>query len=203
MILDQWGRVLQCFYFCGKIHLIVCHSVRFVACWSSTFTVITTKLGKYLFLYVEGLLSFYQYKMLSLELFGLFFNIVTQIWPHDWQCRADCYWHPARERCSRVAGEMSPFRHVWQVPALTFCIFCTSSRSCFSPFLFSFLCFSSWFSFFSIATLAVAQNMRELYRLVLVDTPLAPYFSECLTSEVKSRRIYSCSLCLQFCAIVF
>nr|CAD27914.1 putative vacuolar ATPase subunit d [Mesembryanthemum crystallinum] len=34
-----------------------------------------------------------------------------------------------------------------------------------------------------IATLAVAQNMRELYRLVLVDTPLAPYFSECITSE--------------------
>ena len=31
--------------------------------------------------------------------------------------------------------------------------------------------------FDSIATLAVAQNMRELYRLVLVDTPLAPYFS--------------------------
>jgi len=46
-------------------------------------------------------------------------------------------------------------------------------------------------SFFSsIATLAVAQNMRELYRLVLVDTPLAPYFSECLTSEVQSSRIY-------------
>jgi hypothetical protein len=38
----------------------------------------------------------------------------------------------------------------------------------------------------SIASLAVAQNMRELYRLVLVDTPLAPYFSECITSEVKS-----------------
>eukprot|EP00899_Mesostigma_viride_P005277 jgi/Mesvir1/14750/Mv05393-RA.1 len=37
--------------------------------------------------------------------------------------------------------------------------------------------------FESIATLAVAQNMRELYRLVLVDTPLAPYFSECITSE--------------------
>lgn len=36
----------------------------------------------------------------------------------------------------------------------------------------------------SIASLAVAQNMRELYRLVLVDTPLAPYFSECITSEV-------------------
>ena len=32
--------------------------------------------------------------------------------------------------------------------------------------------------FDSIATLAVAQNMRELYRLVLVDTPLAGYFSE-------------------------
>lgn len=28
--------------------------------------------------------------------------------------------------------------------------------------------------------------MRELYRLVLVDTPLAPYFSECITSEVSS-----------------
>ena len=37
--------------------------------------------------------------------------------------------------------------------------------------------------FDSIATLAVAQNMRELYRLVLVDTPLAPYFAETLTSE--------------------
>ena len=39
----------------------------------------------------------------------------------------------------------------------------------------------------SIATLAVAQNMRELYRLVLVDTPLAPYFSECITSEVNAH----------------
>ncbi|GJN18537.1 hypothetical protein PR202_gb05709 [Eleusine coracana subsp. coracana] len=37
--------------------------------------------------------------------------------------------------------------------------------------------------FDSIASLAVAQSMRELYRLVLVDTPLAPYFSECITSE--------------------
>lgn len=37
--------------------------------------------------------------------------------------------------------------------------------------------------FDSIATLAVAANMRELYRLVLVDTPLAPYFSENLTHE--------------------
>eukprot|EP00897_Mesotaenium_endlicherianum_P007216 jgi/Mesen1/6522/ME000332S05524 len=37
--------------------------------------------------------------------------------------------------------------------------------------------------FDSIATLAVAQNMRELYRLVLVDTPLAPYFSASITSE--------------------
>jgi hypothetical protein len=34
-----------------------------------------------------------------------------------------------------------------------------------------------------IASLAVAQNMRDLYRLVLVDTPLAPYFSDNLTSE--------------------
>ena len=37
--------------------------------------------------------------------------------------------------------------------------------------------------FDSIATLAVAANMRELYRLVLVDTPLAPYFAETLSSE--------------------
>ena len=41
----------------------------------------------------------------------------------------------------------------------------------------------------SIATLAVAQNMRELYRLVLVDTPLAPYFSECITSEVLTYSV--------------
>ncbi|CAG9464480.1 unnamed protein product [Pedinophyceae sp. YPF-701] len=37
--------------------------------------------------------------------------------------------------------------------------------------------------FDSIATVAAAQSMKELYRLVLVDTPLAPYFSECLTSD--------------------
>lgn len=36
--------------------------------------------------------------------------------------------------------------------------------------------------FDAISTLAVASNMRELYRLVLVDTPLAPYFAESLTS---------------------
>jgi hypothetical protein len=37
--------------------------------------------------------------------------------------------------------------------------------------------------FDAIASLAVAQNMRDLFRLVLVDTPLAPYFSDNLTSE--------------------
>ncbi|KAK3036663.1 hypothetical protein RJ639_030232 [Escallonia herrerae] len=42
---------------------------------------------------------------------------------------------------------------------------------------------ASFLEYITIATLAVAQNMRELYRLVLVDTPLAPYFSECITSE--------------------
>lgn len=31
--------------------------------------------------------------------------------------------------------------------------------------------------------------MRELYRLVLVDTPLAPYFSENITSDVISFRL--------------
>ena len=40
--------------------------------------------------------------------------------------------------------------------------------------------------FDSISTLAVASNMRELYRLVLVDTPLAPYFAESLTSGQTS-----------------
>jgi nicotinamide riboside transporter PnuC len=44
----------------------------------------------------------------------------------------------------------------------------------------------------SIASLAVAQNMRELYRLVLVDTPLAPYFSECITSEVNTAADHLC-----------
>ena len=37
--------------------------------------------------------------------------------------------------------------------------------------------------FDALASLAVAANMRDLYRLVLVDTPLAPYFSDTLTSE--------------------
>lgn len=38
--------------------------------------------------------------------------------------------------------------------------------------------------FEALASLAVAQNVRDLYRLVLVDTPLAPYFSaENLSSE--------------------
>nr|KAJ0212695.1 hypothetical protein LSAT_V11C400194100 [Lactuca sativa] len=37
--------------------------------------------------------------------------------------------------------------------------------------------------FDSIAILAVSQNMHELYRPVHVHTPLAPYFSECITSE--------------------
>ena len=41
--------------------------------------------------------------------------------------------------------------------------------------------------FDSIATLAVASSMRELYRLVLVDTPLAPYFSESLSAGAHRR----------------
>lgn len=43
--------------------------------------------------------------------------------------------------------------------------------------------------FDSIATLAVASSMRELYRLVLVDTPLAPYFSESLSAG-RTRRCW-------------
>ena len=64
---------------------------------------------------------------------------------------------------------------------------------CFCPFFYRLRCAKTQnanrFVFLlinSIASLAVAQNMRELYRLVLVDTPLAPYFSECITSEVKT-----------------
>lgn len=37
--------------------------------------------------------------------------------------------------------------------------------------------------FDAIASLAVAQNMKDLFRLVLIDTPLAPYFGGELTSE--------------------
>jgi hypothetical protein len=52
--------------------------------------------------------------------------------------------------------------------------------------------------FDSIATLAVAQNMRELYRLVLVDTPLAPYFSENLTHEdLDEMNIEVCEACVR------
>ena len=51
--------------------------------------------------------------------------------------------------------------------------------------------------FDSISTLAVASNMRELYRLVLVDTPLAPYFAESLTSGLITSaplRAHVCSV---------
>lgn len=46
--------------------------------------------------------------------------------------------------------------------------------------------------FDSISTLAVASNMRELYRLVLVDTPLAPYFADSLTSGPAPLHAYAC-----------
>jgi V-type H+-transporting ATPase subunit d len=37
--------------------------------------------------------------------------------------------------------------------------------------------------FETIATLTTAQNVSDLYNTVLVDTPLAPYFISCLSSE--------------------
>jgi len=37
--------------------------------------------------------------------------------------------------------------------------------------------------FDSIASLTVAQNVTDLYNSVLVDTPLAPYFRDCLSEE--------------------
>lgn len=41
--------------------------------------------------------------------------------------------------------------------------------------------------FDGLPALAVASSMRELYRLVLVDTPLAPYFAEELTAGERVR----------------
>ena len=55
--------------------------------------------------------------------------------------------------------------------------------------------------FDSIATLAVASSMRELYRLVLVDTPLAPYFSESLSAG-GPRRYWCPFLCRYTCVVV-
>jgi len=57
--------------------------------------------------------------------------------------------------------------------------------------------------FDSIATLAVASSMRELYRLVLVDTPLAPYFSESLSAGQPTpvSRIPQISACQDQCII--
>jgi len=37
--------------------------------------------------------------------------------------------------------------------------------------------------FDSMATLSVAQSVSELYNSVLIDTPLAPYFQNCLSEE--------------------
>ena len=69
--------------------------------------------------------------------------------------------------------------------------------------------------FDSIGSLAVAQNMRELYKYVLVDTPLAEYFSECLSSEdldemnieIMRNTLYKAYLddfnkCVPLCAVM-
>lgn len=115
---------------------------------------------------------------------------MIQIWPHDWQCCANRHWDLAWERCSRTAREMPSIGHVWQVnvPIMI------RDFPKVSKISFLFACLS-----FSIATLAVAQNMRELYRLVLVDTPLAPYFSECITSEVLIGELSVWLTSLSFC----
>lgn len=107
----------------------------------------------------------------------LYICCFIQIRSHDRQCCPDCYWNLAWERCSGALGKMPPVRHVWQVFHQLGTLSLTSWWFLNVFFLISFV-------LLSIATLAVAQNMRELYRLVLVDTPLAPYFSECITSEV-------------------
>ena len=82
------------------------------------------------------------------------------------------------EHCTRET-----FRNCWRNATLWGCL--TGNMLATHPsFYVSAAQVNFLYHFFSIATLAVAQNMRELYRLVLVDTPLAPYFSECITSEV-------------------
>jgi len=43
--------------------------------------------------------------------------------------------------------------------------------------------------FNSILTLSVATNMQELYKLILVDTPLAPYFDDCMTLDIDESNI--------------
>ena len=55
--------------------------------------------------------------------------------------------------------------------------------------------------FDAIASLAVAQNMRDLYRLVLVDTPLAPYFSQNLTSEDLDEMNIEVGGCVIVCGV--
>ena len=69
-------------------------------------------------------------------------------------------------------------------------IICFTMKILLMPFSFPFfvkliLIYVVFVFILSITTVAVAQNMRELYRLVLLDAPLAPYFSECITSEVE------------------
>lgn len=144
------------------------------------------------FLYFQRLLLCCPLIILNFQLDGIF----TQIWSHDRQCCPYCYWNLAWERCSGTVGEVPPFGHVWQVlSTVNFCvpivlpdISLPNKKKCISyPKIDGIINCSHFFFllfFASIATLAVAQNMRELYRLVLVDTPLAPYFSECITSEV-------------------
>lgn len=129
------------------------------------------------------------------------FWCLFQIWSHDWQCCPDCYRNLAREGCSGTAGKMPPTGYVWQVlpsylGAFQLSRFTIKRCHWFLFHFFSLVISKDFYVILSIATLAVAQNMRELYRLVLVDTPLAPYFSECITSEVQT--ISSCLACSYF-----
>jgi len=43
--------------------------------------------------------------------------------------------------------------------------------------------------FDSIVTLPVATNIPDLYKLVLVDTPLASYFDDCMTINLDELNI--------------
>ncbi|KAL3625490.1 hypothetical protein CASFOL_030944 [Castilleja foliolosa] len=82
------------------------------------------------------------------------------------------------ERLARTEVLSGLIRFAGRVPDSTrlLLVFCSFYCSYFSVCLPKFL-------YFVKELKSYTQNMRELYRLVLVDTPLAPYFSECITSE--------------------
>ena len=110
-----------------------------------------------------------------------------QIWSHDRLSLEPGMREMFRNCCKNVTQ-----LYVWQVSSPYHGVFWVSPwkilsmpSSLFFFFVKLILIYVVFVFILSIATLAVSQNMQELYRLVLVDTPLAPYFSELFTLEVE------------------